>query len=74
MDIIFKNKRYKEQIDQLSDETVTLIAKDHLKALEAAQKGIAQQEQEKVDDIEYLEAVATEMQKLAQKVLEERKK
>ena len=29
MDIIFKNKRYKEQIDQLSDETVTLIAKDH---------------------------------------------
>jgi hypothetical protein len=75
MDIIekiLKNKKYKEQIDRLDDETLVWIAKDRQKALETAQRGIAQQEPEKLNDIEYLEVVATGMQKLAQKILKEK--
>jgi hypothetical protein len=66
---ILKNKRYKELIDQLDDETLELIANDHLKALEAAKKGIQREEPEKTDDVEYLETMANEMQKMAQRVL-----
>ncbi len=66
---ILKNKKYKEQIDRLSNETLLLIANDHLAALEAAQRGIQQVEPDKVNDVEYLELVANAMQQLAQKVL-----
>ncbi len=69
-DKILENKKYREQIDRLSNETLVLIAKDHVKALEAAQKGIKQEEQEKINDVDYLEAVGDEMQKLARKILE----
>ncbi len=71
-DDILKNKRYKEQIDKLSSETLQLISNDDLQALEAAQKGIRQEEPEKLDDTEYLQTVADVMQKLARRVLKER--
>ena len=61
---ILKNKQYKEQIDKLNNETLLLIAKDPVKALEAAQEGIKQVEPDKVDDVEYLQSVANAMQKL----------
>lgn len=72
-DKIIENKKYRDQIDRLSNETLVLIAKDHVKALETAQKGIRQEEPEKIDDVEYLQTVADAMQKLAQKILGENK-
>lgn len=71
---ILKNTRYKKQIDLLSSATLTSISEDQLAALEAARKGIEQVEPEKLNDVEYLQYIADIMQKLAQKVLEERTK
>ena len=71
-EIILKNKRYREQIDKLDHKTLVLIAHDRQAALEAAHMGIEQEEPKKIDDFGYLEAVATALQKLAQKVLKER--
>lgn len=65
-DKILKNKKYKKQLDRLSKETLRLIANDRQKALEAARKGIKENEPEKINDIEYLELVANAMQKIAQ--------
>lgn len=71
---ILKNKRYKDQITQLDNELLESIANNHIRALEEAWKGIKQEEPERIDDIEYLQAMADGMQSLAQKVLEERTK
>lgn len=71
---IQKNKKYKKQIDQMSDESLNLIAKDEIKALEAATKGIKQIEPSKKKEAEYVQYVANLLQKLAQNVLEERTK
>ncbi len=67
---ILTDKRYKNRLDRLDSETLLSIADDHIKALEAAHKGIAQEEPEKLNDVAYLQAVANAMQKLAQRVLE----
>lgn len=69
---ILNNERYREIIDQFDDETLELVANDHLKALKAARKGIEQEEPERIDEVEYLEALATGMQELAKRILEER--
>lgn len=74
MEEILKNKRYRDRVDQLSDEKLAVIAEDHLKALEEASKGIEDEEPDRVNDLEYLEEIANGMQKLAQKVLELRNK
>lgn len=71
---ILMNKRFKEIIDNLSSETLRLIAEDEMKALEAAKKGIEKVEPERIDDVRYLQDVANGMQKLAQVVLAERQK
>lgn len=71
---IIKNKKYKEQINQLSNKILMKIANDEIFALEAASKGIEQHEPDKINDVEYLQAVADGMQKLAQRILKERAK
>jgi len=71
---ILTDKRYKNRLDKLDSETLLSIADDHIKALEAAHKGIIQVEPKKLNDVEYLQAVADAMQKIAQKVLEIRNK
>lgn len=75
MDIIqevLKNGRYKQQLDNLDNETLRLIAEDHIQALKAAQKGMEKEEPEKVNDVEYLQIIADNMQKLANIVLSSR--
>lgn len=74
LDAIQKNPRYKAIIDSLSTETLEIIANDHQRALEKARKGIQQEEPEKVDDVEYLEDMASAMQKIAQAELKNRSK
>ena len=71
---IFKNDRYRKLVDQLSNETLELVANDHLRALKEAHSGIQKEEPDKINDLEYLEALSNEMQKLAQRVLDERAK
>lgn len=73
-DKIFKNKRYKKIVDQLSNETLKIVANNRLRALKEAQRGIAKEEPEKVDDMEYLEAQADVMQNFAKSLLEKRSK
>ena len=73
-DKILKNEKYREIIDNFDDETLKMVAEDHLKALEAARKGIEQEEPEKVNDIEYLEAMAKAVQKLAKSILQRSRK
>ncbi len=73
-DQILNEKRYKKQLDQLSNELLTKIAEDHVRALEMAHKGIKQEEPGKINDVEYLQAIADGMQKLARRVLEERER
>lgn len=58
----------------LSTKTLKLIAEDHLRALKEAHKGIKQEEPDRLNDIEYLQAMADGMQKLARVVLEKRTK
>ena len=69
---ILKNKKYREQFDRFDKKTLILIANDHMAALEAAKKGIKQNEPEKANDVDYLELMAKEMQKVAEKILGER--
>ncbi|GEM_PF-3729320 len=71
---IFKNKRYREQINQISSEKLSLIANDPLRALEEARRGIQHEEPDRIDDVKYLQDLADGMQRLAQKVLKERAK
>lgn len=71
---ILKKKQYKAQIDELTDETLQIVVENHIKALEYAHKGIQQVEPVKQNDLEYLEAVADGIQKLARMVLEQRAK
>ncbi len=70
---ILRDERYKAQIDSLDKETLKLMVEDHIKALEYARKGIEEKEPEKVNDVEYLEAIANGMQKLAKIILEKPK-
>jgi len=71
---IFKNKQYKQQLDQMSPELLKAISEDSIKALEVAQKGIEQVEPEKINEVEYLQKVADGIQKIAQKLLRSRAK
>lgn len=73
-DQIIKNKKYRDQIDQISSEKLKIIAEDHMRALEEANNGIKQFEPKKINDIKYLQDLADGMQKLAQKVLKKRAK
>jgi hypothetical protein len=74
MDIksIINDGRYKKQLESLDKEALKLVVDDHIKALEYANIGIRQVEPEKINDIDYLEQVANEMQKLAKMILESR--
>ena len=77
MDIIKKiqtNKDYKNQIDRMSNKSLELIARDELKALEVATKGIKQIEPNKVHNAEYAQYIANQLQKLALITLKERSK
>lgn len=69
---ILTDKRYKKQIALLSTKILKIIAEDHVRALVEAHKGIKQEEPERVNDLEYLEAMADGMQELAQAVLKNR--
>ena len=40
-----------------------------MKALEAAQKGIAQEEPDKINDVSYLQSIVDELQTVAQKLV-----
>ncbi len=71
---ILKNKKYKKQVDRLSTEILKIIAKDHIRALEEAYKGVKQEEPERSNDVEYVQAQADAMQLMAKTVLEERTK
>lgn len=71
-DQILNDNRYKSQIETLDQETLEIMAKDHVKALEYARKGIEQIEPEKVNNLEYLELVANKMQRVAREILEKR--
>lgn len=73
-DQILKNKQYDKQISEISNENLRIIAENHIRALEEARKGIKLKEPDKNDNVDYLEYLADGMQKLAQKVLEKRKK
>lgn len=77
MDIIqevLKNGKYKQQLDSLDDETLRRIAEDPFQALKAAQNGVGKEEPEKANDLDYLQAIADSMQKLAKILLEKRVK
>lgn len=69
---ILEDKRYKERIESLKNKDLEIVAKDEMKALELAKKGIAEVEPEKKDDLEYLNLVAHGVQQLAKMVLEKR--
>lgn len=71
---ILKDKRYKGRIEALKSEDLQIIAKDELKALELARKGIDEIEPEKKKDLEYLYSVTHGMQSLARLILENRNK
>jgi hypothetical protein len=62
---ILTNKKYRKQIEVLSIETLRQIAEDPIIALEAARKGIAKEEPNKVNDIAYLQTLADGMQIVA---------
>lgn len=66
---ILTDKRYKEKLDHLSNETLKSVANDPIKAQEVAKKGIEKLEKEKINNIEYLQEVANGIQKLAQILL-----
>jgi len=75
MDLIKKiqnNQDYKNQIDRMSNKSLKMIARDGLKALEAATKGIKQIEPKKANNIEYAQYIANLLQNLASIVLKER--
>ena len=75
MDIIKKiqnDQDYKNQIDRMSNKSLKLLARDELKALEAATKGIKQIEPNKVNSAEYAQYIANLLQNLALIVLKER--
>ncbi len=67
---IINNEFYKKHLESLGKETLKLIVDDHMKALKYADIGIRQVEPEKINDINHLEYVANEMQKLAKMILE----
>ncbi len=67
---VLTNKKYRKQIEVLSIETLRQIAEDPIIALEAARDGIANEEQEKINDIAYLQTIADGMQKVAQRLVE----
>lgn len=69
---ILKDERYKNRIEQLKSEDLRIISQDELKALDLARKGIEEVEPEKKEDLEYLQAVARGMQKLAIAILKKR--
>lgn len=71
---VIKNKKYKKRVDRLSTEILEIIAKDHIRALEEAYKGVKQEEPERSNDVEYVQALADAMQSLAKKILEKRSK
>jgi len=73
-DEILKNDKYKKLVDRLSTKTLKLIAEDHLRALQEAHKGIKKEEPERLNDLEYLQAMADGMQILAKTVLGKRSK
>lgn len=73
IDEILENKKYREQIDLLDDKKLILIARDYSAAFKAAQKGVKKNEPEQVSNKAYIAEVAYSIQKLAEKVLEERK-
>ncbi len=69
---ILSDKRYIKQIEKISDKSLKLIAEDPIRALKEAHKGVKKAEPERAKDLEYLQALADGMQKLAQMVLEQR--
>lgn len=71
---VLKNGKYKQQLDRLDDETLKRISEDNVQALKAAQKGVQKEEPERTNDIDYLQAIADSMQKLAVILIEKRMK
>lgn len=70
-DLIKDSEKYKEQIDQLSTETIVRLAGNREAALELAQKIIETDSSEDLS-AEYLNAVADEVQSLAKMIWKER--
>lgn len=69
---ILSDKRYMKQIEKISDKSLELIAKDPIRALKEAHKGVKKVEPERANDLEHLQTLADGMQKLAQMVLKQR--
>ena len=69
---VLTNEKYKKQIDRLGTKVLEVIAKDHIKALEMAYKGVSEVEPDRAKDLEYLQAQADAMQKFANAVLKKR--
>jgi hypothetical protein len=63
---------YRKQIQNLDSESLKSIAEDHSKALEYVKKGIELTNWDKSLTEENIEAIANEMQLVAQMVLKER--
>lgn len=67
------SSKYKQEIQKLNSEGLRVLSKDRSRAIEYAKKGIEEIEPEKLND-DYIRAVASEMQIIANLVLEERAK
>ena len=65
--------RYKNQILGLNNETLERVRNDHTTALKYAMNGVEKMSPENINE-EYISAMVDVMQKVAQKVLEERLK
>jgi len=71
---ILSDKRYTKQIEKISDKSLQLIAEDPIRALKEAHKGVKKVEPERVNDLEYLQALADAMQSFAKALLGKRAK
>lgn len=70
-DLTKYSSEYKKQIQNLDNTTLHIIMSDRNQALEYAKKGIQEVEPENLTD-EYVEDLASEMQRIAGMILRER--
>ncbi len=67
-------KFYKTMFEQLDSETLHLAMSDRAKTLEYVKENVKREQPEKINDTEYIDALVTEMQKVAKEILENRAK
>lgn len=65
-------KFYKEIFEQLDSKTLRLAVSDRLTTLEYAKKFLEQEQPEMLNNNEHMESMVTEMQKVAQIILDYR--